>query len=163
MAVNIRQVEKNDNPILAEMIKKVFREFKADKAGTIYTDPSINYLYELFQLKNAILYVAEEDGKILGCCGVYPTEGLPERCGELVKFYVSAKARGTGLGKALMRKSEKSAYKMGYTQLYIESLPEFSNAVYIYQKNGYQLLNKRMGHSGHFNCNIWLIKDLTSH
>ena len=39
------------------------------------------------------------NNKILGCCGVYPTSGLPEQCVELVKFYLPKESRGKGIGK----------------------------------------------------------------
>lgn len=70
------------------MIRGVFDEYNAIKEGTVYTDPTTDRLFEFFLTAKFILYVAEVNGEIHGCCGVYPTVGLPEGCVELVKFYV---------------------------------------------------------------------------
>ncbi len=85
----IREVEQSDNKYQATLIKKVFEEHNAPKEGTIYSDPTTDYLFELFQKENSVLWVAEVDVKIVVCCGVYPTEGLPKQCAELAKIYLS--------------------------------------------------------------------------
>lgn len=160
MSVTIRRIEKKDNSILAEIIRKVFREFKIDRPGTVYTDPTTDHLYELFQHPRAEYWVAEEEEILLGGCGIYPTSGLPEGCAELVKFYLSAEARGKGIGNLLMQKSIESAKNSGYRQLYLESFPELGTAVGMYEKAGFKPLKKAMGNSGHYACNIWMLKDL---
>ncbi|MFN0256972.1 GNAT family N-acetyltransferase [Pedobacter ureilyticus] len=160
MSVTIRNIKKDDNPIIAELIRKIFREFKIDKPGTVYTDPSTDALYELFQIKGAEYWLAEEDGKLLGGCGIYPTDGLPEGCVELVKFYLSADTRGKGLGRRLMEQSIESARNMGYKQVYLESFPELATAVGMYEKAGFRKLDGPMGNSGHYACTVWMILDL---
>ena len=132
--MQIRQVKESDNRFLSKIIKKVFEEYDAPKKGTVYSDPTTDSLYELFKMDKSILWVAEENKTLVGCCGIYPTKGLPEYCAELVKFYISKQARGKGIGKILMEKSLDSAKKLGYSELYIESLPHFSQAIRIYEK-----------------------------
>ncbi len=36
----IREVRKEDNPNLARMIRRVFKEFDAPTTGTVYSDPT---------------------------------------------------------------------------------------------------------------------------
>jgi putative acetyltransferase len=160
MAIIIRPIEKKDNAEIAEVIRKVLREFKIDKPGTVYTDPTTDNLYELFQIPKAGYWVAEENGKIIGGCGIYPTTELPDGCAELVKYYVASEERGKGIGKKLMEKSFDSAKKFGYSQLYLESLPELDKAVGIYKKAGFNILPNPLGNSGHFACTLWMLKDL---
>lgn len=160
MPVTIRKIKKDDNPIIAELIRKIFREFKIDRPGTVYTDPSTDALYELFQTNGAEYWLAEEDGILLGGCGIYPTDGLPDGCVELVKFYLSAETRGKGLGRELMEQSIASARNMGYKQMYLESLPELATAVGMYEKAGFRKLEEPMGNSGHYACTVWMILDL---
>lgn len=157
----IRQVRKEDNAALAGIIKEVFEEHDAPRIGTVYSDPRTNNLFELFQTSKSVLWVAETDNVITGCCGIYPTEGLPEYYAELVKFYLSQKARGKGIGKELMERSIRSAIEFGYKKLYLESLSQFLKAVHIYEKQGFQRLDRPLGYSGHSTCNIWMIKDLS--
>ncbi|MBA3664852.1 MAG: GNAT family N-acetyltransferase [Bacteroidetes bacterium] len=156
----IRPIEQHDNKELAELIRIIFREFKIDKPGTVYTDPTTYHLYELFQEKSSAYFVAEENGTLLGGCGVYPTKGLPEGCAELVKFYLTAEARGKGLGSLLMQKSFEKAKELGYTRLYLESFPELSKAVSMYKREGFTSLDHALGNTGHYACTIWMIKTL---
>lgn len=160
MSINIRPIQEKDNQELASLIRTVFREFKIDKPGTVYTDPTTDALYAVFQHPKSAYFIAEENGIMLGGCGVYPTEGLPEGCAELVKFYLSANARGKGIGYLLMQQSIKSAKTLGYKQLYLESFPELSKAVSMYEKSGFRPLDHSLGNSGHYACNIWMLKDL---
>jgi len=160
--MEIRKIKKTDNKSTANLIKKVFEEHNAPKEGTVYSDSTTNNLYELFKKEKSVFWVIAEQNDILGCCGVYPTEGLPDCCVELVKFYLSPEARGKGLGKKLMQQNIESARKLGYSELYLESLPEFSNAVTMYKKIGFKKLEKPLGTSGHFSCDIWMIKNLST-
>lgn len=158
--MEIRPIEKKDNPVLAELIRGVFREFKIDKPGTVYTDPTTDSLYELFQTPASEYWVAQENNALLGGCGIFPTTGLPMGCAELVKFYLAAESRGRGIGKALMEKSIQSAVDLGYKQLYLESFPELGKAIGIYEKAGFRPLTHSLGNSGHYACTLWMLKDL---
>ena len=158
--LTIRKVQKTDNKHLSTLIKAVFDEYDAPKVGTVYSDPTTDHLYELFKKPKSVLWVVEEDGEILGCCGVYPTDGLPSGCAELVKFYLMPKARGRKIGTKLMEQNIQSAIDMGYSELYIESLSQFDNAVKMYQKLGFKNLEKPLGETVHTSCNIWMIKKL---
>ncbi len=157
----IRPLEKNDNREIAELIRAVFREFKIDKPGTVYTDPTTDDLYTLFQTPGSMYWIAAENDAIIGGCGVFPTPGLPVGCAELVKLYLAPAYRGKGIGNMLMRQSFASAKELGYTQLYLESLPELSKAVGMYLRAGFTHLPHALGNSGHFGCTIWMVKDLT--
>ena len=156
----IRQVEKQDEPHLAALIRTVFEEHKAPREGTVYSDPTTDHLFDLFQTDRAVLWVAEVNGEIVGSCGIYPTEGLPKDTAELVKFYILARARGLGIGKQLMEQSIASAREFGYQDIYLESMPEFGKAVSMYQKLGFHSLDSAMGNSGHTSCTIWMMKSL---
>jgi putative acetyltransferase len=160
MELVIRQIKKKDNPALAKIIREAFIEHDAPTEGTVYSDPSTDNLYNLFQTPKSILWVAELNNEIIGCCGIYPTRGLKENCAELVKFYLSKDARGKGIGKELMQKCIRSAREFEYTQLYLESLPQFSKAVRMYEKEGFIRLNKPLVNSEHKTCNIWMLMDL---
>ncbi len=155
-----RNIERKDNKELAGLIRTVFREFKIDRPGTVYYDPTTDNLYELFKTPGSVYWIAEEKGTLAGGCGIYPTPDLPEGCAELVKFYLLSSWRGKGIGRMLMEKCFESARQMGYRQLYLESLPELEKAVSMYIKSGFRHIPHALGNSGHFGCNIWMVKDL---
>lgn len=160
MNLTIREITQNDNQVISTIIKSTLTEFKANKPGTVYFDPTTDHLFELFQKENALYFVAELNGKIVGGCGIYPTQNLPNGCSELVKFYLTTSARGKGIGKALMLKCFEKAKELGYTQLYLESMPELAIAVGMYQKLGFEFIEQPLGNSGHFGCDIWMVKNL---
>lgn len=160
MSLTIRKIEPTDNQPLAKIIRDIFEEFDLPKEGTVYSDPDTDRLYEVFQTPGSIYFLAEEDGVVLGGCGIYPTDGLPEGCAELVKFYLSAASRGKGTGKDVMDRSLEAAAELGYKQVYLESFPFLTAAIRIYEKSGFRRLTEQLGNSGHYATNVWMIKDL---
>jgi len=160
MSVIFRPIEEKDNKEIAEVIRTVFREFGIHRPGTVYFDPTTDDLFTLFRTPGSEYWIAEEDGIIIGGCGVFPTPLLPEGCAELVKFYLSSSQRGKGTGWQLMSKTLDSARKFGYKKLYLESLPELRKAISLYERAGFEFLEGPLGKSGHFGCSIWMIKNL---
>lgn len=158
--ITIRPIEPQDNVGLAEVIRTALAEFGANKPGTVYFDPTTDALYELFRTPGSFYYVATLHHKIVGGCGIFPTDNLPQGTCELVKLYVEKSTRGTGTGKKLMEKSMQWAKENGYTQIYLESMPELSKAVSIYEKQGFTKLECPLGNSGHDGCDIWMTKTL---
>ena len=142
------------------MIRKVFVEYDAPQDGTVYSDPTTDDLYGLFRTPRSILWVAEADNEIIGSCGIYPTPGISKNCAELVKYYLSSDYRGNGIGRELMERSIRSAREFGYTQLYLESLPHFSKALGMYEKQGFVRLKEPLGNSAHPTCNVWMLMKL---
>jgi putative acetyltransferase len=159
-STTIRNIEPKDNAALAAVIRAALTEFGANKPGTVYFDPTTDNLSTLFETPGSVYYVAEKDNEILGGCGIFPTVGLPDKTCELVKLYLAPGSRGTGLGKALMLKAMAWAKEAGYEQVYLETMPELSNAVTMYEKLGYNRLPKSLGNSGHDGCSIWMLKAL---
>ncbi len=96
----------------------------------------------------------------MGGCGIYPTEGLPEGCCELVKLYLLPEVRKAGLGKRLIEESIAIAREFGYTKMYLESMPELSRAVSLYERLGFTHVPSALGNSQHFGCSLWMIKEL---
>ncbi len=158
--MDIRPIESGDNEALAKVIRTALAEFGANKPGTVYFDPTTDALFELFRTPGSYYYVAIQDEKVIGGCGIFPTENLPQGTCELVKLYVAKEARGTGIGKQLMEQSMSWAKENGYTHVYLESMPELKKAVSIYEKVGFQPLDHPLGNSGHDGCDIWMLKAL---
>jgi len=156
----IRNIQVLDNEKLATIIRRVIEEYDVPKYGTVYSDPSTDDLYGLFSKEGSAFFVAEKDETVLGCGGIYPTEGLPPHCAELVKLYLSKDARGKGIGRALMEKCIDAAKANGYKQLYLESLPQFAEAVNMYKQYGFEMITGPLGNSGHTSCNVWMLKQL---
>lgn len=156
----IRPIQPADNAQVGKLIKTVLTEFKANKPGTAYFDESTDWLSTLFENPKSAYWVVVEGDKIIGGGGIYPTAGLPDQTCELVKLYLYPDARGRGLGKALMDKCFEKALALGYTTIYLESMPELNHAVSLYEKMGFEHQCSALGNSGHFGCDIWMVKKL---
>ena len=160
--VTIRTIQPADNPALAIIIRNALAEFGANKPGTVYYDATTDALYGLFRQPGSIYYVAEAAGELIGGAGIFPSPGLPEGTCELVKMYLSPAARGKGIGKMLIDKALEFAGEAGYRNVYIETMPELRKAMLVYEKFGFKYLDGPMGNTGHFGCDVWMLKELTS-
>jgi len=152
----IRKIQLSDNNALAKIVRDSLAEFGANKPGTVYFDPTTDHLFELFQQPGSNYFVAEEEGKILGGGGIFPSKGLPEGVCELVKMYLSKDARGKGLGQSLIDKCIDLAKILGYHTIYLETMPELKTALSVYAKKGFEYLDGPMGDTGHFGCELWM-------
>lgn len=159
-AFTIRPIEHRDNAAVANIIRTSLAEFGADKPGTVYYDATTDALYQLFQIEGAIYHVAEKEGEIVGGGGIYPSPGLPEGTCELVKMYLKKEVRGQGLGRLLINRSIAYAKSAGYDKVYLETMPELKQALKTYEKFGFYYLDKQLGNTGHFGCDLWMMKDL---
>jgi len=156
----IRTIEPGDNKALATIIRNSLEEFKANKPGTVYFDETTDHLSDVFTTGGSIYFVVESGGNILGGGGIYPTANLDAGTCELVKLYLAAAARGKGVGKLLMEKCIAAAKELGYQKIYLETMPELTVAIPLYEKFGFTYLPSAQGCSGHTGCDVWMIKDL---
>lgn len=156
----IRTIQSDDDKALAIIIRDTLTEFKANKPGTVYFDETTDHLSDVFKTAGSIYFVAELEGEIMGGSGIYPTANLPEGTCELVKLYLSSEARGKGLGKFLLQKCIATAKELGYKKIYLETMPELTIAIPMYEKLGFTYLLAAQGSSGHTGCDVWMIKEL---
>lgn len=158
--INIRLIEKADDPALAIIIRGALKEFGANRPGTVYYDDSTDHLFELFKQEKAVYHIAEMNGAVVGGAGIFPTAGLDTDTCELVKMYLSPPARGMGAGKMLMEHCFAAAKENGFLKLYLETMPELIVAIPMYENFGFTYLKGPLGNSGHTGCAIWMLKEL---
>lgn len=158
--IRIRTIAEKDNNAIASIIRSCLAEFGANKKGTVYYDPTTDNLFELFKLPHSIYYIAESNETVIGGGGIYPSAGLPADTCELVKMYLKPEARGIGLGKSLISKCIEFAKDEGYKNIYIETMPELKQALKVYEKFGFKYIKAPIGNTGHFGCDLFMIKEL---
>ena len=73
-------------------------------------------------------------------------------------MYLKPEVRSKGLGKELIDQCLEFAKGFGYLQVYIETMPELKKAMKVYEKFGFEYLNGPLGNSGHFGCDVWMLK-----
>lgn len=156
----IREIQLKDNQKIAKVIRKILIEFGVPKVGTAYADKILDTLYEAYDTENAIYYVIEKDGEIFGGAGIKQLDNYEGNVCELQKMYFLPKARGIGLGSRMMETCLQKAKEFGFEQCYLETLPYMEDARKLYRKAGFKDLDAPMGDTGHYSCNLWMLKNL---
>jgi putative acetyltransferase len=156
----IREILVEDNSQLATVIRSVITEMGAPKVGTAYADKATDMMFETYQKKKSSYFVVLHKNKIVGGAGVAKLDNFDGNICELQKMYFLPIARGKGLGAKLITICLEKAAQLGFEKCYLETLPYMEAAVKLYKKNGFVNLDKPMGNTSHFNCNVWMIKEI---
>jgi len=156
----IREVKPEDNPKIAQTIRNILIEFGVPKVGTAYADILLDTLFETYNTNKAIYYVIEKKDEIYGGAGIKHLDNCDGNICELQKMYFLPEARGIGLGGKMMEICLQKAKEFGFEKCYLETLPYMKDARKLYKKAGFKNLDARMGDTGHYSCNLWMLKDL---
>ena len=158
--ISLLKIQPEHNEALAKIIRNTLTEFNAAKPGTVFFDPTTDDLFQLFKTPRSYYYTAFLDDKIVGGCGIFPTGGLPDGMCELVKIYLLPEARGIGLGKKLIKICCEKAVELGYSKIYLETMPELKLAVPLYESVGFEYIPESLTNGEHFGCDLFMIKSL---
>lgn len=156
----IRQILPSDNASIEQVIKTVFIEFGLPLVGTAYADAETGSMFESYQGLNEVYYVIEKDGKLYGGAGIKPLRDFESDVCELQKMYFSKEVRGKGLGKEMMSKCLEKAKVFGFKTCYLETMPLLEAAIHMYESAGFTHIDKALGNTGHFSCDIHMTKAL---
>ena len=156
----IRLIQKQDNAQVARLIRNVMTEFRAVGEGYSIDDPEVDDMSGNYRNKRSCYYVIMNDDDVAGCGGIGPLTGGDRFTCELRKMFFLPELRGLGLGRRLLLLLMDEARKRDYKQCYIETLDRMWRANELYQKNGFRLLDKPMGTTGHSSCDRWYLLDL---
>lgn len=159
-SIQIRPLAEKDNAELANVIRATLKEFGANRPGTVYFDPTTDDLFTLFKTPNSFYQVAEFNGQVIGGGGIFHSEGLPKDTCELVKMYLLPAYRGIGLGSKLIQGCLDKAAELHFKKVYLETMPELKEALRTYEKFGFKYLDGPVGNTGHFGCDLWMLKEL---
>lgn len=158
--LKIREIQPEDNQQVAEVVRTVLVEMGVPKVGTAYEDKALDDMFATYQHPRMNYFVVQEEGKVIGGAGIAPLIGLEEKICELQKMYFLPEARGKGLGAQMMDTCLKFGKAQGFEQCYIETLPYMESARKLYARSGFKSLEKPLGDTGHYNCTMWMIKDI---
>ena len=157
---NLREIKPSDNPKIAKAIRRVLIEYGVPKVGTAYADTILDTLSEAYTIKNSIYYIIEKNGEIYGGAGIKQLDNYIGNVCELQKMYFTPEARGIGLGSEMMKTCLQKAKDFGFEKCYLETLPYMEEARKLYRKVGFKDLDAPMGDTGHYSCNLWMLKNL---
>ncbi|MEZ9175224.1 bifunctional helix-turn-helix transcriptional regulator/GNAT family N-acetyltransferase [Vibrio kanaloae] len=156
----LRPLTESDNQQLAEVIRQVSAEHGlTEDKGYGVADPTLDDMYSVYSQANAMYWVIEHNGKIVGGGGFAPLAGKPNVC-ELQKMYFLPQTRGHGLAKRIVALSLKQAKQLGYQHIYLETTECLGAAVKLYEKLGFEHLDSAWGETGHDACEVVMAKSL---
>lgn len=154
----IREYRQEDIPALEECIVEL-QEFERKiepnrREGTSVSQKYVEGVVKNCKQQNGNIFVAEEDGKVIGFCSVWVEKKPEELISTLAEYaYISdcillPDFRGKGLGKALLSAAEKHAIEAGMKTIIIGVLAKNTGAIEVYKKAGFEdyemLLRKKV-------------------
>ena len=156
----LREIQQKDNQQIAKVIRDVLIELGVPKVGTAYEDKALENMTQAYNKPTSAYFVLEHKGKIIGGAGVAQLDNYEGNICEFQKMYFLPEARGLGLGSKMITICLKKAKEFGFEKCYLETMPYMESARALYKKNGFVSLEKPVGNTGHYSCNVWMIKDL---
>ena len=158
----IRPIEVSDNKAMAAIIRKVMTGFGCEGPGFAMQDPEVDTMAESYKLAGHRYFVLTHNHTVLGGAGIAPLSGGEPGVCELRKMYFLDSVRGKGLGRRMGERCLKTAREMGYQECYLETLEFMTDARRLYERLGFQRLEKACGDTGHFGCDYFYSVDLGS-
>ncbi|NIK69196.1 GNAT family N-acetyltransferase [Paenibacillus sp. BK720] len=154
----IRELQEKDNAAIERVIRECLIEFGGNREGLAWADESLSRLSDYYNREGRAYWVIEQDGEVVGGCGIAPFADSEEVC-ELQKMYLFPAVRGTGMAARLLDTALTFA-RLHYKQCYLETLQNMHAANRFYAKHGFESLSAPLAGSEHFACDAWYIKGL---
>ncbi|MBS0213336.1 MAG: GNAT family N-acetyltransferase [Proteobacteria bacterium] len=156
----IRPIHREDDTVVAAIIRSVMPEFGACGEGFAINDPEVDFMHRAYSAPRCAYFVVEVDGVVQGGGGVAPLAGGDEDVCELRKMYFLPALRGLGAGAALMEHCLDAARLQGFQRCYLETLRGMDAAMRLYERVGFQRIDAAMGDTGHHGCDVFYLLDL---
>jgi len=125
-----------DRAPVAEIIRSVLSEYGLswEPEGA---DRDVLQVEEYYLATGGEFWVIEYQNQLVGTGAYYPlTRG--QKAVEIRKMYLLPSVRGLGLGKYLLQQLEAAIVARGFQQIWIETASVLTEAVKLYESNGYQ-------------------------
>lgn len=160
-ALVLRPIRREDDPLVAAIIRTVMPEFGAGGPGFAIHDPEVDHMSVAYDRPGAAYWVVEREGRVLGGGGFAPLDGGPADTCEVRKMYFLPEARRRGTGAKLLATILDGARASGYRRAYLETLERMEQARRLYRSFGFEPLPAPLGATGHFGCDSWCARPLT--
>jgi putative acetyltransferase len=131
----------------------------ADRVAELL-EPADRALYDTYQRRRSLYFVAELGGEVVGGAGVAPLAGADPLTCELQRMYLRRDARRRGIGDQLLEQCLKAARQFLYVRCYLETIHQMQGALEFYGRNGFRDLGSPIGETGHVHNDRWMIRAL---
>ena len=131
----IRNWQESDRTLASQVISSVLSEYglpwQPEEA-----DKDVLQIEAYYLKTGGEFWVIEQENQIVGTAAYYPIN-RGEKAVEIRKMYLLPKVRGLGLGKFLLQQLETVISAGGFEQIWIETASILTEAVKLYESNGY--------------------------
>lgn len=160
MRYTIDQIKADDDENICQIIKKVGAEHGAIGDGFGPSDPEVLCMSENYtdEMKSRY-FVAKIAGVVVGGSGIAPFNKRTDIC-ELKKLFLIPESRGLGIGRKLTVQCLEYAKSQGFTSCYLDTLSNMRSAIALYEKLGFEHLEKPLEGTEHNACDTWMLKKL---
>ncbi len=158
--MTFRLINKDDDAIIANILRTNLKKHKLDIPGTVYFDAGIDKLTEMYSVPYCDYYVVcDDNGHVVGGIG-YAKLSFMKDTAELQKLYLDESVQGAGFAYTMVSFIEDKMREAGYKSSYLETHDNLQAAIHIYEKSGYKEI-ERPKEVVHSTMNRFFIKELT--
>ena len=130
----IRSVQAADTPQVLQLVKSILaREFPADRVA--YATDDLEQLTATYQAPTDTFLVAEENGKVIGTCGV---KAESPHTAILRRLFVDSSYRGRGIGTQLLKEALQFCRDRGFQEIVIRTSTRMEQAIRLCCSLGFQ-------------------------
>jgi len=135
MAVHIRRATKADLTSVGALLDNYYTEWD------IWQRDPPEMILTYIQYPQLGFLLAEVDAKPAGCVLLRPLPSIPNAV-ECKRLFVAPEFRGQRLAALLMDAAENAAREAGSQWVYLDSKAEFTTAIALYRRRGYQEIDR---------------------
>ncbi|WPP49508.1 GNAT family N-acetyltransferase [Catalinimonas niigatensis] len=134
-AIQIIEAVSEDDYTLARLLFMQYAEGLGFPLDFQKFEDELAHLQSMYARPKGVLLLARQaDGQSLGCVSVRPLE---PQVAELKRMYVTAQARGKGVGRILLKRALDISSELGYQLIRLDTLSNMATAIHLYQEAGF--------------------------
>ena len=131
--IQIRMATPDDAHAIASALHSAFLEFEPLYTPEAFAITVSSADQIRLRMDEGPIWVAVEGGEVLGTVSVVPKGDALYIRG----MAVAPAARGSGVGRELMKRVEEYAARRGFERLYLSTTPFLNDAIRLYEKCGF--------------------------
>src|SRR4051812_8804365 len=156
----LRPIERRDVPALLDIIRDARAQYSLQARVDSLLEPADLALYDAYQKRRTIYFVALVDGVVAGGAGIAPLSLADPLTCELQRMYLEPEARGQGVGTLLLDACLDAARRFWFVRCYAETVSEMDRALELYSRHGFVTLPRAIAGTGHAHNDRWLLREL---
>ena len=123
-----------------DAVAPLFEEYRAFYKAAPDREGAREFLFDRWRLGESVLFIAYEGDEAQGFVQLYPvfTSVEMRRLWLLNDLFVRRDARGSGVGRALMRRAEENARETGAAGLTLSTAVDNTKAKALYESEHYE-------------------------